>query len=1403
MLTTRVARFALVLLCSAASRSALAQVTVIPATGGGAISADSAGGTPWTTLSGPELDETSNGSNGAFGNGTIVLNAPTGFEFNTGATVTVTIGLAPGSAGGGNQINLGGGRGNPVSATVAATTISVTVTQGSGGSRWNSLIWSNIQLRPTAASRCPLAASGTITETGTSSFTQTSANLGTLAEVAGATSMYAVLPGQTFTACSGIGGTPASQTAGVAFNLASLVVADQWGNVNTGYSGAKTISYSGPSGSSSYTTSVAFTSGISTTTLATTLNSAQTTTITATDGTVPGAASSSFTVGCNTTPPWYNAAWQYRKAITIDHTKVGGTLANFPVLVSVTDANLQAGAQASGNDILFTDSSGTAKLAHEIELYTSATGQLIAWVSVPSVSASTDTVIYMYYGNPSAGAQQNPSAVWDADFKGVWHLKETGSTAAGGYKDSTSNGNNATGGDGIASYVPAQAAGQIGYGQQFSGGQLIYGATSSMPAVNGNQTMSFWYKVTTNPTTRANFLTLRIATGGMANQGVFVGPVSGSCGAYAASIGATQWGGTCTIDANAPAAGAWHYFVFTHSGTTNTLYMDGVQVATSTVALQGGTIGEFIWGSYTTTPAEPLTGLMDETRVSDLARSAAWILTAYNSQGSPSTFLSLGAQQTYTSSCYTYYAITYPGGSTGVTCDVSQVTITAYNASNVASAPPSATTLGISTSTGAGVWTNLVGGAGTLSGNGANNGLASYVWAGGENSITLNLRQNTPATINVNLLDSNGKIENSGTSDPSITFANAAFRITDAAGTALATLGTQISGKPSNVGFGAQTRYLQAIRTDTNTGSCVALIQSQTVSVGLAGARINPSGGASQLSVLNSGGAMQAIGTGAGAPGAYTNVSLAFDAQSKAPLVLSYPDAGSVALYASYALPSPPAGTAVTGSSNTFVTRPFGLRIGAVPSGLSGASSTVFKAAGQSFPVSVTAVQWQAGNDVNADGVPDSDAQIATNPATPNFGLETSPATVALSSTLNQPAGGAAGTLTAGSWSAFASGTSSANASWSEVGLINLFAASSNYLGSGQSVTDSSAGLTGVGRFIPDHFALSGGVLTNRAATACAPASAFSYLGEGMRLQFTLTAQSTANATTQNYNTAAGFAKLPTAPSSASPASSLGFGAVNGATDLSSRLDLGNSASLTWSAGAASVDYTLAVDRASPDNPDGPFAATTVGIAPQDGDGVGLASAAFNMTVGGVNNHQQVGASTQLLFGRLVLRNALGAKTAPLPVPITAQSWTGSAFVTNALDSCSKIPQNAIVLGGYEGALAPGGGNCKTFVQQNPVVFSAGVGTLTLAAPTGGASGSVLLTPNLYPAATGNYCAGAAGGETAASGTGLGYLLGRWNDLLNPDGIASTMYDDNPSARAAFGLYGSQPKNLIYQREYY
>jgi hypothetical protein len=127
---------------------------------------------------------------------------------------------------------------------------------------------------------------------------------------------------------------------------------------------------------------------------------------------------------------WWNFSWLYRKEIIIDHTKVGEALTNFPVLISLgSDADLAVKAQVDGDDIVFTDYSGTS-LNHEIEYYDPATGELAAWVAVSSLSPAVDTTLYIYYGNAIVGSQQNPESVWDSNFVMVQHLRDatTGTT---------------------------------------------------------------------------------------------------------------------------------------------------------------------------------------------------------------------------------------------------------------------------------------------------------------------------------------------------------------------------------------------------------------------------------------------------------------------------------------------------------------------------------------------------------------------------------------------------------------------------------------------------------------------------------------------------------------------------------------------------------------------------------------------------------------------------------------------------------------------------------------------------------------------------------------------------------------------------------------------------------------
>ncbi len=185
-------------------------------------------------------------------------------------------------------------------------------------------------------------------------------------------------------------------------------------------------------------------------------------------------------------PVIVNAEYAYRKAITVDHTKVSATLTNFPVLVTISNDNDLKNhvTSVNGYDLVFTDAGGNL-LDHELESWDGSTGTLVALVRIPSLSSTTDTVIYMFYGNSGVTtSQENKTGVWDSNFKGVWHLPN-GSTLTA--NDSTSNGNNGT------NYGVTATAGKIDGGGNFSGGGH-YVDVGIMSAIQGSSglTISMW-----------------------------------------------------------------------------------------------------------------------------------------------------------------------------------------------------------------------------------------------------------------------------------------------------------------------------------------------------------------------------------------------------------------------------------------------------------------------------------------------------------------------------------------------------------------------------------------------------------------------------------------------------------------------------------------------------------------------------------------------------------------------------------------------------------------------------------------------------------------------------------------------------------------------------------------------
>ncbi len=327
----------------------------------------------------------------------------------------------------------------------------------------------------------------------------------------------------------------------------------------------------------------------------------------------------------------------------------------------------------------------------------------------------------------------------------------------------------------------------------------------------------------------------------------------------------------------------------------------------------------------------------------------------------------------------------------------------------------------------------------------------------------------------------------------------------------------------------------------------------------------------------------------------------------------------------------------------------------------------------------------------------------------------------------------------------------------------------------GSTAVPQTTGVSGFGRFKPDHFFLvAAATLTNRSASACAPASTFTYMDENFQLGFTLRARNAASVVTTNYQGA--YAKLDL-----STAAALALGARYGTTNLTPRLDTALAPSGSFVSGDAALTVTLRVTRAAA--PDGPFAAARVGIAPNDSDplpasGTQLVPAALDLDVDNdlTNDHQQVGANTEFRFGRLRMQNASGREKIDLPIPLQAQYWTGTVFATNADDSCTSLTAANLPIGAYTGGITGTNMGSPGHISLGGA-FASGVGSLKLTkpSPVPTSPGAATVTIDL-----------AAEAKT--------YLQGNWG---------GAGYTFNPSARAGFGLFGSQPRNFIFFRENY
>lgn len=358
--------------------------------------------------------------------------------------------------------------------------------------------------------------------------------------------------------------------------------------------------------------------------------------------------------------------YAFGETITLNTTSLGITsnLTNFPALLSIQDNNLIISntcadkvQNPNGPNYDFAFISGGSELFYQVESYNQTTGTLLVWVQIPTLTYASNNIISFYYGSKSPTVTHNTAFfanTWASNYLAVFHFNEASYT--GSVADGTAGGHTGTtGGMTSADLV----AGKIGTAYSFNGSSKKI--TTNAVSVTGSFTLSAWVKLGATGLDQ-KVMTNQDATGGLSG--------GYKLGVYTNNIPESE-SGIATNRLSIPnptafATGAWHYIQSVYTGTTLSTYVDGTQYKILPSVVNPATNANFYIGVGEGGNVFYFNGVIDEPRVSNVAKTADWLKAEYINQNNPVTFTTVGATTTNTTNAaaipgaltYTYKGVT-------------------------------------------------------------------------------------------------------------------------------------------------------------------------------------------------------------------------------------------------------------------------------------------------------------------------------------------------------------------------------------------------------------------------------------------------------------------------------------------------------------------------------------------------------------------------------------------------------------------------------------------------------------------------------------------------------------------------------------------------------------------------
>jgi hypothetical protein len=356
----------------------------------------------------------------------------------------------------------------------------------------------------------------------------------------------------------------------------------------------------------------------------------------------------------------YMSAWSVHKDIYLNTqpngANVSGGVAKFPVLVRFDASFIGTGTAplATGDDFRFTKSDDVSRLPHELESWNATTKVGAAWVLVDTIKGNDGTQkIRLHWGNASAPNVSSSASVFDtsAGFQAVYHMNGSVNEA-----DATLNGFTA-----LAASAPTSGNGAVGNARVLNGnGQFFTVPNSASGKLNFQQVDSYTLSSWINPSA------ITASTSGTGHKIIDKGDNQYVLATYGSSIEGRFWEITirandawnqCIADGSfagstavlaSSSVGSWNHLVGTYTGgavgsdVTQRLYYNGVLVNQCVISNTATTGRNENFNVHLGVQAEgtaPGTafsrywqGSLDETRLSNKARSADWIKLEYANQ---------------------------------------------------------------------------------------------------------------------------------------------------------------------------------------------------------------------------------------------------------------------------------------------------------------------------------------------------------------------------------------------------------------------------------------------------------------------------------------------------------------------------------------------------------------------------------------------------------------------------------------------------------------------------------------------------------------------------------------------------------------------------------------------------